>query len=120
MSAIVWAIVPLGLLAWLIFSVVRRGYQFRQLLEDGVETTAAVTRKVVSRRRRRRPESYFLRYEYRDGMGEKRTHQSVVTEEVWNRHVEGGPLDVVYSRSQPAVSAPKYLVDRARSAKPSR
>ena len=111
----------LGLLLLLIgyglYAVVRRGYQMRQLVLDGVETRGTVTAKLQyptmkgSRRNDRR-----IAYEYRDAAGQVHRHISMVTPDFWNGHTEGGPIDIVYSRSQPRVSSPKHLVELSRQA----
>lgn len=63
------------------------------------------------------PSTRSVRYEYHDDMGRAHSHTSAVIDDVWDAHEEGGPIAVVYSASRPAVSAPKYLVERARQAR---
>lgn len=100
----------------MIVLLVKRGLQFRELCEHGVETTGQVISKrsvkpgpSTSRRQK-------LTYCYTDSVGTSHEHTSVVTWDVFNRHDDGGPIEIVYSAKSPAVSAPKYLVDQARSA----
>ena len=108
---------PLLLVGYGIFAVVRRGFQMRQLVLDGVEIQGVVTAKLEyaggsgSRRSNRR-----IAYSYRDAAGAEHRHVSMVTSDFWNGHTEGGPIDLIYSRSQPQVSAPKHLVELSREA----
>jgi len=116
MISIVMAIlIPAAIVAAMIVLVVRRGLEMKQLLADGVPTTALVRKKILQRTRgkhahkRRR-----IRYAYRDAEG--RTHEYVSNMSIaqWSALEEGGPIDVVYSRSRPHISAPRFLVDAAR------
>jgi len=100
----------------IIVLLVKRGLQFRELCEQGVEITGQVISKrsvkpgpSTSRRQK-------LAYRYTDSTGAAHEHTSVVTWDVYSRHDDGGPIAIVYSAKNPAVSAPKYLVDQARSA----
>lgn len=108
---------PLVLIGYGIFAVVRRGFQMKQLVADGVETRGVVTAKLEyaggsgSRRSRRR-----IAYSYCDAAGAEHRHVSMVTSDFWNAHTEGGPIDLIYSRNQPQVSAPKHLVELSREA----
>jgi hypothetical protein len=108
---------PLLLIGYGIYAVVRRGFQMRQLALDGVDTQGTVTAKLEyagasgSRRSTRR-----IAYEYSDAAGATHRHVSMVTSTFWTEHAEGGPIDIVYSRSQPHVSAPKHLVTASREA----
>ena len=80
-----------------------------ELEQYGVAATGRVTEK--RRRRQRHAWSTWIRYEYIDAMGQ--THRSrryLVTPEAWESHVEGGPIDIVYSQRRPRISAPKYLL----------
>lgn len=111
MDLILVLIVPLIIAAVVFALVVRRGLQFKQLLLDGVPAKGVVAKKIRFRGRH-----LTLRYAYRDDAGRVHANKSLVTDDVWNAHEEGGSIDVVYSRSQPEISAPKYLVDRTRPA----
>lgn len=103
-------IVPLIVVAVVVVVTIRRGFDFKQLLIDGVPANGVVARKLRFRSNR-----FILRYAYRDDTGRVHTHKSHVTREVWDAHEEGGAITVVYSRSRPEISAPKYLVDRLRA-----
>jgi hypothetical protein len=109
--------VPIAIIVGLVVMVVRRGFQMKLLVQDGVAGTGVVTDKIEhptasgSRRSSRR-----IAYEYRDAAGQSHRHTSLVTSDFWNAHTEGGPIDIVYSRSQPAISAPAFLVELSRQA----
>ena len=81
-----------------------------ELQQHGVETRGRVTEKRQTRRRG--VTSTWIRYDYADETG--KTHRSgrnLVTPEAWTTHEEGGPIAIVYSRRQPKISAPRYLLD---------
>ena len=111
--------VPVAIVVGLVLVVVRRGLQMRHLVLDGVETTGQVVSKLrQSHPRRRGSQRPTLRihYAYRDAAGGEHEHRSLVTDSFWNAHVEGGPIAVVYSKSQPQISAPRHLVEQSREA----
>jgi hypothetical protein len=110
-------ILPLLLIAFGVYAVVRRGFQMRQLVQDGVETNGTVAQKLeYPTARGSRRSSRRLRYEYRDAAGRVHSHVSMVTADFWNAHAVGGPIAIVYSRSRPQVSSPRHLVDLSRQA----
>ena len=81
-----------------------------ELQEHGVPSTGRVIEKRQTRRRG--VTSTWIRYGYTDETGT--THRSrryLVTPEAWDTHEDGGPIAIVYSRRQPKISAPKYLLD---------
>lgn len=118
-TALVSVLVPVAIFVGLIAVVVRRGLQMRQLALDGVETTGQVVAKLrhvhVRRKGSQRP-SLRIHYAYRDAAGAEHEHRSLVTDSFWNAHEEGGPIAIVYSQSQPQISAPKHLVEQSRAA----
>jgi|GEM_PF-4125189 len=95
--------------------VLRRAWAMKQLLADGVEAQA----RVVSRRRRHSKKGgprLSLSYEYRDPTGQTYGHTSAVGEDEWQAHPEGSHFAIVYSRSKPATSMPRSVVERSRAA----
>ena len=118
-STLIGLLVPAALVAGLVVVVVRRGLQMRLLVRDGVETAGQVAAKLRHRHPRRkgaqRP-SLQIRYAYRDAAGGEHEHRSLVTDSFWNEHEEGGPIAIVYSKSQPHISAPRHLVEQSRAA----
>jgi hypothetical protein len=109
-------LVPVLLVGAMIVLVVKRGLQFRELCEHGVETTAQVVGKRSVKAGSSTSRRQKLVYRYTDSAGMTHEHTSVVTWDVYNRYDEGSEIEVVYSAKNPAVSAPKYLVDQARGA----
>jgi hypothetical protein len=109
-------VIPMLLLAgYAIYRVVRRGLEFRQLVEDGVDASATV----VSRRLFRNGSgnrAATLRYRYQDALGRSHEYNSMVSRSIWEAHPEGSAFEIVYSRSRPALSAPRALVEPARKA----
>lgn len=118
-SILISLLVPVALVAGLIVMVVRRGLQLRRLVSDGVETTGRVVAKLRHRHPRRpgsqRP-TLRIHYAYRDAAGGEHEHRSLVTDSFWSEHAEGGSIAIVYSKSQPHISAPKHLVEQSREA----
>jgi len=112
--AVLFVVLPTAIFGGAIYAVVRRGLQIKQLLADGVETAGLVTEKSGDVRSRSGTRHRSLRYEYHDSLGRAHTHRSLVSDDVWKAHLEGGPIEVVYSQSRPAVSAPKCLVEQVR------
>ncbi|HEX7086844.1 MAG TPA: DUF3592 domain-containing protein [Vicinamibacterales bacterium] len=104
-------LVPLLFLVAIVVVLLRRGLQWKLLLQDGVETTGTVVKKQIFRNL-----DYRIRYQYVDQTGRTHSHRSAVTDEVYHGCEEGGPFPVVYSRSKPHISAPKYLIDQSRAA----
>lgn len=110
-------LVPVAIVIGLIVLVVRRGYQMKQLVEDGVEATGTVTAKLeYPTARGSKRSSRRIAYEYQAADGQTHRHISLVTSDFWNSHSEGGPIVIVYSRSRPRISAPRHLVDLSRQA----
>lgn len=116
-SIIVGLLIPVLIVGGLVFIVVRRGFQMRLLVQDGVVTTGRVLAKLEyptakgSRGNNRR-----IHYSYQDEAGQTHEHRSLVTSDFWHGHTEGGPIDIVYARHQPHVSAPRHLVELSRQA----
>ncbi|HCN27355.1 MAG TPA: hypothetical protein DIT64_00895 [Verrucomicrobiales bacterium] len=109
-------LVPVLIVGAIIVLLVKRGLQFRELCEHGIETTGQVTGKRSVKAGSSTSRRQKLVYRYTDSTGAAHEHTSVVTWDTYGRHDEGGPIEVVYSSKNPAVSAPKYLVDQAKSA----
>jgi len=113
--ALLAPVLIVAFVAYFIYVVVRRGFEIRQLLTDGVDTSGTV----VTKRRHRSSKSgttHQLIYEYHDPLGRAHKHASLVTREVFDGYEEGRPIDVMCSASRPEVSAPKSLVEQARPA----
>ena len=112
-----FCIVPVLFIAVMIVMVVRLGFQWKQLLADGVDSTGTVVRKLRFHTRGR---THYIRYEYVDQFGRTHSHKSAVEEDVYNSVEEGQPFPIVYSQSKPHISAPKYLIDLSREAEKKR
>lgn len=110
-------LVAFGIIAIAIWLVLTRGLQLKQLLEDGVDGEGTVIRQF-----KHNPQSgsqstnFFLRYRYRDDSGVEHQYKSNVSREFWAEHPEGSNIAIVYSRSKPQISAPRFLVEQARGA----
>ena len=104
----------LAFVGLIVYQVVSRGLQMRELYDHGIETTGTVTNKRRTSARQGRTEK--LAYEYTDNTGRSHSHTSVVSMAVYHEHEEGQPIRVVYSAKRPEVSAPLYLVEQSRKA----
>lgn len=103
--------------AAIIYFIVRRGFQMRDLCNEGVKTTGSVTNKRYVRVQsgdRRKVEK--LSYQYTDSAGQTHSHTSVVSQAVYDQYEDGQPIQIVYSSKNPQVSAPLYLVEQCRQA----
>ena len=93
-----------------LFAVAARwGRELQELKECGVETTGTVVRKVTFNTKGGR--SRYIRYEYLDQFGRRHGRKTIAMGDAWERHVEGGPIAIVYSSKNPRVSAAKYMFD---------
>ncbi len=108
-------LVPVLIVGAMIVLSVKRGLQFRELCEHGVETTGQIISKRSVKPGPSSSRRQKLAYRYTDGAGATHEHTSVVTQELYERHDECGPIQVVYSSKRPEISSPKFLVDQARS-----
>lgn len=108
-------LVPALFVAAFILIIVRRGYQMRLLCRDGVDAIGMVKTKSERRMTKGRHKNFVIHYAYLDEQGKAHEHRSIVSRSFWDRHEEGGRIDIVYSRSRPEISAPAQLVDKARS-----
>lgn len=109
-------LVPVLIVGAMIFIFVRRGLQMRELCEQGVETSGEVVEMRVVKAGKSSTKQRKIVYRYTDSAGATHSHTSVVSIEAYQNHEEGGQIQVVYSSKNPAISAPKYLVDQARKA----
>jgi len=107
---------PMILVGIMIAYFVRRGLQMRELCEHGIETTGLVTSKRSITHNKSSTRQWKLAYRYTDGAGTTHENASSVSIEAYQNHEQDGPIAVVYSAKNPSVSAPKYLVDQAKSA----
>jgi hypothetical protein len=115
-TLIIGLLAPVLILGAIVYFVVRRGLQFKELCEHGVDAQAVVEQKRSLAGHGSSSRQKKIVYRYTDSQGQSHVHTSVVTTNVYDVHDEGGPFAIVYSSKRPEVSAPKYLVDQARSA----
>jgi hypothetical protein len=97
--------------------IVRRAGEFGRLVQDGIETTGVVEEKLVFGGGAGTRKGKHLRYAYKDDRGREHRFRSQVTEGRYEQFAVGDPIDIVYSRGNPAVSAPKWLIDEAKAAR---
>ncbi len=97
-----------------IWLVVHRERHLRQLADDGVDVEGIVVRQCGEEHVN--PYPYYIRYRYRDGMGQEREQKIQVTREFWTDHPTGSPVAVIYSKSKPSISGVKYQVEQERKA----
>jgi hypothetical protein len=106
-------LIPALIAGGILFLIIRRALEFKELQENGVETTGEVIerRSVYNKTRQKK-----LVYRYQDSAGAAHVHTSVVETDVYEQHPEGSTLPVIYSAKRPHISVPKYLMDRTRAA----
>ena len=102
-------LVMVGVAAKLLMTAVRWSHELKELEKYGVTTTGIVERKASYNTRGGR--SRYIRYSYADQFGARHSRKTVVIGDAWERHQEGGPIEVVYSQRTPKVSAAKFLFD---------
>jgi len=109
------ALILIAIIALVIWLVITRGLQLKQLLEDGIDTEGKVLRQF-----KHNPKTgslstdHFLRYSYRDRNGIEHEYKSRVNRDFWAAHPEGSTIAITYSKSKAEISAPRFLVDAAR------
>jgi hypothetical protein len=106
-----FAIIPLLLGGYIVYVIIRRGFEMRRLAMEGVETVGTVTRKLKFFRRR-----YQIKYAYYDPFGNRYYRTSFVSHETYNHLEVGSPVKVVYLPHQPSVSGLLSDVEDARRA----
>jgi len=110
-GGIIGALVPLSLVGYTIFVIIRRGLEMRRLATEGVETTGTVTRKAIFRRGQCQ-----IKYTYHDSFGRGYHRASLVSRELYDGLEVGSPVKVVYLPSRPSVSGLLSDVEHARRA----
>ncbi len=110
-GSIIGAIIPLLLVGYAVYAIIRRGFEMRRLATEGVETTGTVIRKAGFGPRR-----YQIKYAYHDASGKEYHHASLVSRELYHSLEVGSPVQVVYLPSRPSVSALLSDVELARRA----
>jgi len=95
-----------------IWLVVHREGQLRQLVHEGVDVKGIVVRQSGGEH----ANPCYIRYRYRDGRGQEHEHKIQVLQDFWVNHPKGSRIAVVYSKSQPSISAIKYQVEEKRKA----
>ncbi len=107
-------LIPIVIIGLIVGFIVRRGFQMKALAHEGVAIEGKVIKKF------RQPGSGttapYLRYEYTTPTGERYENKIAVSEEVWQSHEEGDPIELVYTPNRPSVSAAKYMVNLSRQA----
>jgi hypothetical protein len=98
----------------IIFFVVKRGFQMKNLCHKGVPVEGKVIKKF--RQQGKGMSSPCLRYEFHSAGGQRIENKITVAEEIWDAHEEGSPIDIVYLEDKPAVNAAKHMVNLSREA----
>lgn len=108
------AVAIIGIILWLVLT---RGLQLKQLVEDGVDIDGVVVRQFkLNPKSGSQSTNYFLRYRYRDNTGREHEYKSNVNRDLWVAHPEGSAIAITYAKSKPQISAPRFLVVQAREA----
>ena len=106
-------VVLIALIAGLL---IRRSFQIKLLLEDGINIDGMVVKQWWRNRRGPAMTRYYLRYRYIDNYGNEHTRKLMVGYDNWVAHPPGSAIAICYSASKPGVSAPRDVVELARKA----
>ncbi|HEX5056371.1 MAG TPA: hypothetical protein VFX02_07715 [Gammaproteobacteria bacterium] len=114
-----WGVI-LGLLLGAVTAVVRVGQysEATEMLAEGVSAQATVMEKrhwIEEGRRGRQHDRYGLTYEFSDSAGTAHTKEINTNEEFYMQVSEGGPLDIIYRSSDPAVNDTRAHYERNTS-----
>jgi hypothetical protein len=117
MTELLFALIPLLLIGYTVFRLVRRGLEMKQLAERGVKTTARiVNRQQFATATGTRRNDRYLIYEYADERGVTHRHRSHVVSRDWLAAAEGDSIPIVYLPDKPSISAPHDVVENASKA----
>ncbi len=116
LSFLIGAIIPVLLVGYAVYAIIRRGFEMRQLAIEGVETTGTVTRKMTFGGEGDSIRRYQIKYAYHDASGREHSRASLVSEELYDSLEVGDPVKVVYLPSRPSVSGLLSDVELVRRA----
>lgn len=107
---------PLAVVGVLIWRVVRRGYQMKDLVERGRPVTGEVVKKLRFRGSSTRGNNRFMRYRFPASDGQYYSHKIVIGIDDYNKLEPGDPIELVYLPDDPKVSARVEMVEMVREA----
>ena len=105
-----------AIIAAIIFTIVRRGFQMKDLANKGVVAQATVIKKFRRSSTSGGQGSGYLRYEFLAPNGKRLERTITVDEDVYNQYEQGLKIDVVYVEGKPQVNGAKYMVNLSREA----
>jgi hypothetical protein len=106
-----------AIIAAVIFMIVRRGLQMKDLAHKGVVAEGTVIRKFRRGNATQvQTSAAYLRYEFKAPDGKRFERSVAVSEEVFETFEEGSKIDVVYVEGKPQVNGAKYMVNLSREA----
>jgi hypothetical protein len=109
---VIGAIIPLLLVGYAVYVIIRRGFEMRWLATEGVESIGTVTRKVAAFPLHR----FQIKYAYQDSFGREHHNASFVSKDLYDSLEVGSPVRVVYLPRKPSVSGLLSDVEDARRA----
>jgi len=113
---VIGLLLPVLVLAGIVYLGVRRGFEIRELCDHGVAAAGRIVGKRFPGEPGATTRQKKLVYEYSDRTGTIQSHTSVVSLEVYQTLNEGDIIEVVYSSKRPESSAPECLIDQCRKA----
>jgi hypothetical protein len=117
LTALFFALVPLLLIGYTVYRLVKRGLEMRHLAERGVEATARIVdRQQFNTATGTRRNDRYLVYEFTDDRGVTHRHRSNVVSRDWLAVQTGDSIPIVHLPENPAVNAPRDVVENARKA----
>ncbi|WP_028457284.1 hypothetical protein [Chloroflexus sp. Y-396-1] len=107
---LVCCLLPLVTTGLIAFRFVQHINHLREVMVNGIPTTAKVVRKYTRNRRNR------IVFEYRDITGRLHRKDRIVFRSEYHRFHPGDSLDVVYSAQRPHIVFFKEVIDQSRAA----
>jgi hypothetical protein len=103
---LVFCLLPLITIGLIAFSFVQHINHFREVMVNGIPTTATVVRKYARNR---------IVFEYRDITGRLHRNDRIVFRSEYHRFQPGDSIDVVYSAQRPHIVFFKEVIDQSRA-----
>ncbi len=109
------AVIIFAIFAGMIYMIVSRGRTMMRLAKRGTPIQGTVTKKARRQSSQGGMATPYLKYEFR-ARGQVYQRSIAVSEEVFNAHEEGGPIDISYDQQNPKINAAQYMVDLIKEA----
>jgi len=109
-------LIPVAIILGVIFMIVRRGLQMKNLAHHGVVGQARVEKKFSRQSGSGGMSATYLRYEFHGPDGQLYSNKISVSLEIYEQYEENDSIDIVYLEDKPGVNAARYMVNLSREA----